>query len=140
MRRSEALVRLSKEHHHALVFSKKLAELGKLQVSEQCNSWLALKPELQEELLPHFAEEEMMIDALGLTSSQPLVARLLEEHGQLKCYLASDESEAIAPFTALLKQHVRFEEREFFIWLEAQYDEARLVDALTQEGGRNGDD
>ena len=49
-------------------------------------------------------------------------------------------SEAIAPFTALLKQHVRFEEREFFIWLEAQYDEARLVDALTQEGGRNGDD
>ncbi|MEH6577582.1 MAG: hypothetical protein V7731_10965 [Amphritea sp.] len=131
MQRSEALVELSKEHHHALVFSKKLADLGKLQVSERSNGWLALKPDLQEELLPHFAEEELMIDALGLTSYEPLVARLLEEHRQLKCYLASDESAVIALFAALLKQHVRFEEREFFNWLESQFDEARLVEALT---------
>ena len=136
MRRSEALIDLSREHHQALVLSKQLAELEKQPKAEQTAAWQVLQPTLHKELLPHFDEEEALLAGLQLQDPHPLLMQLLAEHQQLKQYLASDSTEVLAPLAALLKQHVRFEERELFNWLEREVGAARIAELRMARGRR----
>lgn len=133
MRRSEALKQLSREHHQALVFSKKLTMLNELGIEDQGAAWEKLRSELRIHLLPHFAEEEAMLEALGVeTDRSAPVIRFHTEHRDLRNCLDSSGLDSVLPMAELLKQHVRFEERELFNWLETEFGDEYLMQVIAK--------
>lgn len=84
---------------------------------------------LAQELEKHFIEEEMGFQEL-LTGS--FKQRFHSDHQELRELLKKDEPEAIIRFAQCLKEHVRFEERELFNWLQRNHSrqlaEAFLAD------------
>ena len=122
MKRSTTLTPLSREHHQALVFCKRLKEIVNLPADSQLQRWLVFKPVLAEALLPHFEEEERyFLQELGVAANNELLKRMLQEHQFIRDTINSDELDELSELAALLMAHVRFEERELFPWLEETY-------------------
>jgi hypothetical protein len=118
MKRSEALTPLSHEHHHALVIAKRLQDAGKKSPEALINYWQEVQPEIEKELLHHFEEEEA---GFGDLLRGGLKAQFLADHKQLRALLKTEQPEEILQFAQQLKDHVRFEEREMFMWLETYH-------------------
>lgn len=129
MKRSEALIPLSREHHRALVVAKRIQALEQKPENLLITYWREVRAGLQQELELHFAEEERGFQNL---LSGVHKERFLNDHQELRELLAKDDPEAIIRFAQCLKEHVRFEERELFGWLEANHSrqlaEAFLAD------------
>jgi len=118
LKRSEALVPLSREHHRALVVAKRIQALEQKPENLLITYWREIRPELQRELELHFAEEERGFQNL---LSGRHKQRFLNDHRELRELLAKDDPAAIIRFAHCLKEHVRFEERDLFGWLEANH-------------------
>jgi iron-sulfur cluster repair protein YtfE (RIC family) len=119
MKRSDALVGLSREHHTAL----SLARRGRLAATSGDTGSVAEMAALalerfRTELGPHFAEEERwLLPALAEAGEAALVERTLAEHAELARLaenLAVPSAEGLLAFAEALGAHVRFEERELF--------------------------
>lgn len=137
MRRSTALIELSREHHSALVWSKKLSVIDSNNCDESAELWAELQLKMRSDLLEHFSEEEKIIEKLQLSAvSHPLIGRLYHDHAVLRNYLSQKEGRDVAAFAELLKQHVRFEERELFNWLESEFGDQYLNMIVNSGGGR----
>ncbi|WP_293267731.1 hemerythrin domain-containing protein [Neptunomonas sp.] len=122
MKRSLVLQPLSREHHQALVFSKRLRALAGLPMLNQQQQWQEFRVALGEALLPHFEEEERyFLKELGVTADNDLIKHMLNDHQAMRAYIRSDETGQLLHFAELLKAHVRFEERELFPWLEQEF-------------------
>lgn len=115
MKRSEHLIPLSREHHQALVFAKRLLDAHQQGENALQACWYALQSALQAHLLPHMAAEEQQHVA---QLPDAMRQRLLDEHQQLRAWLCQPDTSEVLRFAMLLKAHVRFEEREVFPWLE----------------------
>ena len=122
MKRSITLTPLSREHHQALVFCKRLKEIYNAPSDVQLQQWLMFKPLLVAALLPHFEEEERyFLHELGVSSQHHLIQHMLQDHQSIRDYIDTQEFDKLSVFADLLKAHVRFEERELFPWLEETY-------------------
>jgi hemerythrin-like domain-containing protein len=119
MKRHDALVRLSREHHSAL----KIARQARLSCEAGQDAGLArtaatIRDNFAVEMEPHFQVEEAdLLPALARAGAGELVERTLAEHAELRdliCRLAEPDLETMARFAGLLVDHVRFEERELF--------------------------
>lgn len=122
MKRSLILQPLSREHHQALVFSKRLHALADLPALSQQQQWGEFRLILSDALLPHFDEEEhYFLHELGVAADNSLFKRMLEDHQTMRAYMNSDEVSQLHQFADLLKVHVRFEERELYPWLEKEF-------------------
>lgn len=120
IKRSVHLTPLSRDHHNGLLFSWKLREGIKQHLPAS-----RMRPYVtyfwREHLLEHFREEE---DLLFHKLDDPLCEEALAQHaalrGQFESVLESqDESTTEYGVLAdLLQQHIRFEERELFPYLE----------------------
>ncbi|PKO88861.1 MAG: hemerythrin HHE cation-binding protein [Betaproteobacteria bacterium HGW-Betaproteobacteria-12] len=120
MKRSPALLQLSREHHTALSLAMRIAKATDQTAQERL---LATVPALfRGELEPHFQEEERsLLPQLAQAGETALVARTLDEHAQMRALaaaIAGGDAAALAPFGRLLQAHVRFEERELFVVAE----------------------
>ncbi|HEY6093990.1 MAG TPA: hemerythrin domain-containing protein [Gallionellaceae bacterium] len=123
MKRSPLLQPLSREHHTALSLAnacQRAAESGDTTLIDQaCQRGLQL---YANELDAHFnTEEQTLLPLLQTTETQPLAQRTLLEHRQLRDLLdglRQSNAESLKEFGQLLKEHVRFEERELFPALE----------------------
>lgn len=118
MKRSDNLIRLSREHHAALVLAKRARELGN-QPGETCSAFMAqLVETFGRELEPHFAiEESHLLPLLQRAGETALVNRTLAEHATLRgliAEIAKHDHVALIQFGVALAAHVRFEERELF--------------------------
>ena len=115
MKRAQLLIQLSREHHTALVLAKHARALEADTVSQFLRDF---KERWNNELVPHFAEEERtLLPALQTAGETALTERLLSDHQQLRALsqrLIDGEIGAGEPFGTLLAEHVRFEERELF--------------------------
>lgn len=119
LKRAEAIVPLSRDHHHGLLFAWKLKQGIRYGVApERMAPYVAYF--WQEHLTPHFREEEALLFCHAPESD--LVQQALREHMEI-CRLA--DAGATAAETALLQQladlvnnHIRFEERVLFPFLE----------------------
>lgn len=129
MKRSEALVSLSREHHHALFLAKVIRDqAGEGDSAERFNEfWIR-------EGANHFRiEEEVLLPGSGLDGpdEDPEVARMLADHLTLRRAakkIASGEAapEELIEAAERLKAHVRFEERELFPRIEAGLSEDEI--------------
>lgn len=121
MKRSHALLQLSREHHTALVLAKRArACTGDAAASAALLS--RITTDYASDLLTHFAIEERELPGALVPIAPELVLRLLDEHAQLRTFLArihAGDATALQPFGELLAAHVRFEERTLFPCFES---------------------
>lgn len=118
MKRDPHLHDLSRDHHHALVLARQ-AERAALSGSDAdvAAIWASVSVAFEAELNPHFiVEEQHLLSALEGAGEEALTARTRAEHARLRALNggADNARDRLAKFGALLRQHVRFEERELF--------------------------
>lgn len=124
MKRSEALIELSREHHTALSLAQR-ARLVAANGDAAALAGMATKIRLRfdSELKPHFDEEERwLLPALSAAGENLLVAQTLAEHAELERLvgqLAEGQADTLLAFANCLTQHVRFEERTLFAAAES---------------------
>ncbi len=123
MKRDPALLDLSKEHHTALVISKKIKAFStETEAQDIRQFWSEHQQKFSDELLPHFEEEERRFGSL---LQPPLKEEFENDHAYFRDLLKHDSNTLIATqiieFADRLIQHVRFEERTLFPWLEEHH-------------------
>jgi hemerythrin-like domain-containing protein len=121
VKRSPGLRALSSEHHTALVLARRaaLAATG----DAWADSWNDVAQRFIVEVEPHFRlEEEQLLPALTQTGEKRLVEHTLAEHAQLRALIYDwpHDAETLRAFAELLQAHVRFEERELFVIVQAR--------------------
>lgn len=120
MKRSPALIKLSREHHAALSLALRIERGGD---AAALAALLTNVPTIfREEMEPHFQEEERsLLPQLLLAGEAALVNRTLAEHRQLRQLvgrIATGDLASLPAFAEQLRAHVRFEERELFMVAE----------------------
>jgi hemerythrin-like domain-containing protein len=121
MKRSQALIRFSREHHSALVFARrvKLNAPGSGVFKKLAEDFPA---KWKKEIAPHFAEEERTIlPRLVAAGATGLAERLQRDHDELRGLSAQatgGDAAALKSFGKLIYDHIRFEERELFPFYE----------------------
>jgi len=123
MKRSAALVRLSREHHLALVLAKRAQRMSLENMEAASRFMTQAFDTFTRELEPHFrAEETALLPALNCAGELDLVTRTLNEHEELRRLakrLQARDATSVRRFGELLEAHVRFEERELFALAES---------------------
>jgi len=130
MKRAEALIPLSHDHHKALVTVKRINDLQREAEREVNEYWLAKREVLYRELKSHFDQEERSLLPLLIGEGESLAYRLVADHNKLLAFLDGDDPSIVDRFAELLKEHVRFEERNLFPWLELNYEKEELARAM----------
>lgn len=128
VKRNENLVVLSHEHHHGLIFCSRLKkarqtdeETLKRYVTYFWNNHLAA----------HFESEEKLL--LPLMWDNEITAQFLSEHIQIEELTQSimgnskNVKEEALNLSNLINDHIRFEERTMFAWLEEVLSPIELV-------------
>lgn len=130
MKRHEALVQLSRDHHFGLLLCWKLKEGIKREVSvERMSKYIGLF--YLQNLKPHFAEEEETIFKV-LGEEHPLIKEAVSQHRIFQKMIEDGfkTPEEIEEFRDLLELHIRTEERHIFPEIEKQATQEQLEDLL----------
>lgn len=127
MKRSEHIVLLSRDHHFGLLCAWKIQQGLKKEVApERIAAYIQFYWENNQQA--HFQEEEQF---LFPHLQNELVHQALEEHQQLRemiTHLAAHptDKEVMGYFAELLKNHIRYEERVLFPYMETHLNEITL--------------
>lgn len=145
MKRSKALETLSWEHHDGLVVSlrvKKGLEKGTDPVTLQNYALHIAEPGL----VNHFRqEEEALFPHLAkIAGGEELVERTLKEHAEMVETVTKMKNpgdrlvQILKTFSEMLNDHIRFEERELFPFIEDHFPEVRMqeIDAYLHKNYR----
>jgi len=135
MQRHAALAGLSEEHHHGLVWSRRLTKLaaGKLETSpkEVMGEFLSV---WEREINPHFRrEEEILLPVFARTDHYWVagIQEMLRQHVELRrnIWLLREDPhpDVIRQTGELLQEHIRLEEREVFPLIQQEADESLLA-------------
>ena len=141
IKRSKALIPLSKDHHDGLLLVFKIRQGIKFKVtpkriSNYC-SWF-----WNHHLIPHFAKEE---EVLGPKMNNLIYLRqqLFNEHQVIKEAVENlgkgNSYDNLESFANILNEHIRFEERVLFTELEKSLteDELRNIEYELRDEERN---
>ncbi|MFA5299389.1 MAG: hemerythrin domain-containing protein [Lutibacter sp.] len=118
-RRSKDLVKLSHEHHHALVFCTRLKKVQRVDLK---TLQLFVDDFRKNYLLVHFENEEKLF--LPLMPDTEIKRQFIAEHKQIKqlvqllLALKENDNELAIKLSELILSHVRFEEKIMFPYLE----------------------
>ncbi len=133
MRRSAALARLSREHHHALVIASALTRAGEGTARSSARLFADF---IAEHEARHFAlEESVLLPALPVGERGRLLAeRVRADHRYLRDVAEQLRLERVQPDLSLvqaignrLHAHVQMEERELFPYVEGSLDPRALA-------------
>ena len=133
MKRHEALVQLSRDHHFGLLLCWKLKEGLKREISvERMEKYVQLF--YQQNLKPHFGEEEDSIFKV-LGYDHPMIKEAMEQHQTFHTMIDEGFSttEEIEKFRGLLELHIRTEERQIFPEIEKQATDEQLKNLLEMD-------
>lgn len=126
MKRHDALIQLSHEHHHGLVWARKFYDLPESATESEQQELLAeFFPVWREEINPHFHKEEEILLPLFDVDADPdvqCIHDMLQQHIHIRrdvLLLELEPSlEVIHRLGKALKEHIRLEEREVFPLVE----------------------
>lgn len=130
LKRSNALVQLSREHHFALLLCWKIRKgiRNKVKISRIHNYAIWF---YKNHLNPHFTiEENSLFPILGFEHT--LIKKAIEQH-QTLAFLFENEAKSETTLTKIadkLEEHVRFEEREVFEEIQKQSNLEQLENLL----------
>lgn len=136
IKRHPAIQQLSRDHHFALLFCWKIRQgLHKQVETSRMKKYVAYFQ--QHYLIPHFQEEEQILFCLLPDDAQ--VKKAIGQHREIEKIVKdqliaperihnslTDDIPALAALVNLLDEHVRYEERVLFPYLEKQLSEAQL--------------
>lgn len=131
MKRHEALVQLSRDHHFGLLLCWKLKEGLKREITvERMAKYIGVF--FDHNLKPHFQEEEDTIFKV-LGETHPLIAEAVSQHRIFHKMIENgfETPEDIENFRALLELHIRTEERQIFPEIEKQATDEQLEHLLS---------
>lgn len=134
LKRSKELAPLSREHHDGLLFAFKIrqglkngASVSKL---KQYTIWF-----WQQHIKPHFYQEEKIL-LPHFPANHELAIRLSKEHEYIREFILSLDRDAdqatFGQLCDLLDDHIRFEEREVFAYLEKTLSETERQEIYQQ--------
>jgi|JI9StandDraft_1071089.scaffolds.fasta_scaffold179399_1 hemerythrin-like domain-containing protein len=126
MKRHDALVQLSRDHHFGLLLCWKLKEGLKKEIAvERMEKYIRLF--YSTNLKDHFAEEEESIFKI-LGNDHPLISEAISQHQIFRKMVENGfkNPEEIETFRALLELHIRTEERVIFPEIEKQATDEQL--------------
>ena len=138
MERDVRLIRLSREHHHALVMSLRIErELPGASVTQMGALYSDLVRFWAAGLLPHFnAENECMLARIAKRDDPGLqhAGRLQRDHREMEDLVdemrvartADDRRTALERFGVRLRDHIRWEERELFEWIQRSFTDEEM--------------
>lgn len=128
MKRHRKLQDLSREHHHALQLAlqaRRAATSGEPATIKATAA--ACRAAFSSELDPHFSvEENTLLPLLVAAGEHGLVEHMMSDHTELRrlsVQLQQPGAATMLAFAERLASHVRFEERELFVVLEALLDD-----------------
>jgi len=122
MKRNENLLIFSHEHHHGLIFCSRLLKAKNASEAVLLEYILDFWDNYLDE---HFINEEKLF--LPLLDDEELTARFLYEHKQINELVSKIKSSTedlhldALELSKLINDHIRFEERIFFPWLEDKF-------------------
>lgn len=120
IKRSPQLAPLSREHHDGLLFAWKIRQGLANKASNDTMGHYCMWY-WRHHIRPHFYQEEKILMPY-LQSDHPMAKRLKEEHDHIRELIISLDDEAdnrhLTLLCDLVTQHIRFEERELFVYLE----------------------
>ena len=125
--RDENLYVFSHEHHHGLIFA---VRLRKAHQADAETLICYIKDFWENSLDSHFKNEEELF--LDFISDKDLRQRFLSEHSQIRNLYSNfvdsdgDIVEKAKRFGILINDHIRFEERILFPWLQENLTQAEL--------------
>jgi len=123
VKRIAELQSLSRDHHRGLVLARRARQVAAGKPgSSPSRAWSEVEQKFHQDLEPHFRiEEEHLVPLLHGAGQTEMVKRLEEEHARLRG-LVGDLGGAtlarLAEFGRLLEEHIRFEERELFEFVQ----------------------
>ena len=138
MERDARLIHLSREHHHALVLSLRIErELPGASVTEMQALYADLVRFWNQGLQPHFScEDECMLARLAKHADPglQLAGTLQRDHREIEGLVdamasartADERRDALARFAVRLREHIRWEERQLFEWMQTRLTEEEL--------------
>jgi hemerythrin-like domain-containing protein len=134
IKRSKQLAPLSREHHDGLLFSWKIKQginnRAPLETMQKFTLWF-----WKHHIRPHFYQEEKILMPY-MPANDPLAKRLKEEHDHIRELIIELDEEAdkrhLLLLCDLLDQHIRFEERELFNYLEELLTPVQLDNIFTE--------
>jgi len=134
IKRSQQLAPLSREHHDGLLFAWKLKQgienKTPLDLMRKYALWF-----WKNHIKPHFFQEEKIL-VPRMPAAHPLAVRMLEEHDHIRELILGLDDEAdirtLIILSDLLNAHIRFEERELFVYLEQILSPEQLDAVFTQ--------
>jgi len=130
MERDPRLIRLSREHHHGLVMALRIErELPNASDTEMRALYGDLVRFWSAGLFPHFiVENDCLLARLAKHADPGLshAGRLQREHREMEdlveamraAITADERRTALATFGTRLREHIRWEERELFEWMQ----------------------
>jgi hemerythrin-like domain-containing protein len=122
IRRSSELVPLSRDHHDGLLLCWKIRQGFESKIdTERIAAYVSYC--FENELAPHFRQEEEFVFSL-LTDDDPMKAEVLAQHSILRNLSVEigkrglDMDRLLKSFEKELNNHIRYEEREVFPYIE----------------------
>jgi hemerythrin-like domain-containing protein len=134
IKRSTQLAPLSREHHDGLLFVWKIKQglQNNTSIDTLCKYSLWY---WRHHIKPHFYQEEKILIPC-MPADHPMVIRLKEEHDHIRELILGLDREpdkrTLELLADLLNQHIRFEERELFNYLEKTLTAEKLDEIFTQ--------
>ena len=127
MKRNEHIVPLSRDHHFGLLCGWKITEGLKRKVPYgRIKNYIQFF--WQHHLKEHFEQEEAILFPGG---TDELVQKALKEHEAIRQLTDkighSDDVTLLAEYAELLKDHIRYEERVLFPYLEEHLSQEELL-------------
>lgn len=134
MKRDPALVEYSKDHHYGLLLVWKIRQGRKHAVEAGRISRYTLHI-FDTDLIHHFKDEErLLFNRLG--PDNPMRTRAESDHGMIYQYIDTlqhnaEDGATLDAFALLLEQHIRFEERELFNYMQENLQRSALDEIAT---------
>ena len=129
IKRHRAIAEFSRDHHYALLLVWKIREGLKRSVqAERISQYVLFFFETK--LLPHFKGEEELLYC-QIPSGHKLRIQAVAEHTVMYRMIDDlkgnkQDSELLQKFAGILENHVRFEERQLFNYLQENIPESEL--------------
>ncbi len=142
IKRKEALISFSRDHHYGLLLVWKIKEGFRVNIAtERIADYILFFYE--NDLQNHFEAEEAMLFP-KLESDDPMLQRAKEDHATIRSLIENIRSDKqnlnlLKELSIVLEQHIRFEERTLFNYLQGKLSDAELIELVAMERTKIGD-